>query len=109
MTDSSRFVGAVVGAKNLGFDPGLIVEKVSNLMKLEIDQKGLEERVKSLNENVQALQLNWSKLEQEELSHSYSISIYRELEKMGMGIKQLKRLLNTVRDCYCEFFSDVKI
>jgi hypothetical protein len=120
MTDNSRFVGAVVGAKKLGFDPDLIVEKVSNLMKLEIDQKGLEERVKSLNEKVQALQLNCSKLEQEELSHSYSISICRDLEKMGMGIKRLKLLLNIVTEIATanniisqdeateKFFSDVQ-
>ena len=42
MSDYSRFVEAVDGAKKLGFDPHLIVEKVSNLMKLEIDQKGRE-------------------------------------------------------------------
>ena len=98
MTDNSRFVGAVVGAKKLGFDPHLIVEKVSNLMDLERDQKGLEERVKSLNEKVEALKLNCSKLEQEELSHSYSISIYRELEMMGMGIKHLKLLRHTIAE-----------
>ena len=41
MTDNSRFVEAVDGAKKLGFDPDLIVGKVSNLRKLEIDQKDL--------------------------------------------------------------------
>ena len=67
-------------------------------MKLEIDQKGLEERVKSLNEEVEALESKCHNLEEEELSHSYTISIYRELEKMGMGIKQLKLLRNTVTE-----------
>ena len=67
-------------------------------MNLEIEQKGLEERVKSLNEKVEALKLKCSDLEQEELAHNYSISIYGELEKVGMGIKQLKILLNTVRE-----------
>jgi len=98
MTDNSRFVEAVDGAKKLGFDPDLIVEKVSIFMKLEIDQKGLEERVKSLNEEVEALESKCHNLEEEELSHSYTISIYRELEKMGMGIKQLKLLRNTVTE-----------
>jgi hypothetical protein len=89
-------------------------------MKLEVDQQGLEERVKSLNEKAQALQLKCSNLEQEELCHSYSISIYRELEKMGMGIKQLKLLLNIVTEIATanniisqdkaneKFFSDVQ-
>jgi hypothetical protein len=85
MTDNSRFVEAVVVTKKLGFDADVIAGKVSNLVKLEIDQKGFEERVKSLKEDVKAL-------EQEELSYS----IYRELEKMG--IKQLKLLLNTVTE-----------
>ncbi|MFZ0512871.1 MAG: hypothetical protein WAM14_14785, partial [Candidatus Nitrosopolaris sp.] len=92
---------------------------VSNLNNLERDQKGLEVEVQSLNEKVQALKLNCSKLEEEEFSHSYSISIYRELEKMGMGIKQLKLLLNIVTEIATahniskdkateKFFSDVQ-
>jgi hypothetical protein len=119
MSDSSRFVEAVVGAKKLGFNARLIVEKVSNLMNLERDQKSLEERVKSLNEKVQELKLNCSNLEQEESAHSYRISIYKDLEKMGMGIKQLKLLLNTVAEIATannipqdkaieKFFSDVQ-
>jgi hypothetical protein len=34
VTDNSRFVAAVVGAKELGFDPRLIVDKLSNLKDL---------------------------------------------------------------------------
>ena len=119
MADSSRFVESVVGAKKLGFDPHLIVEKVSNLMNLEIDQTGLQERVESLNEKVEDLKQNCSNLQQEELVHSYRISIYRELEKMGMGIKQLKLLWHTVAEIATannisedkateKFFSDVR-
>ena len=119
MADSSRFVESVVGAKKFSFDPRLIVEKVSNLMHLEIDQIGLQERVKSLNEKVEVLKQNCSNLEQEELVHSYRISIYRELEKMGMGIKQLKLLRHTVAEIATannisedkateKFFSDVR-
>jgi hypothetical protein len=117
--DSLRFVEAVVGAKKLGFNARLIVEKVSNLVNLERDQKSLEGSVKSLNEKVQELKRNCSNLEQEESAHNYSISIYKDLEKMGMGIKRLKLLLNTVaeiatandisRDQATEkFFSDVQ-
>lgn len=119
MSDNSRFVEAVVGARKLGFDANLIVEKISNLMDLERDQKSLEESVKSLNKKVQELKLNCSNLEQEEFAHSYSISIYKDLEKMGMRIKQLKLLLNTVTEIATandisqdkaieKFFSDVQ-
>ncbi|MGC2571112.1 MAG: hypothetical protein WA364_06330, partial [Candidatus Nitrosopolaris sp.] len=119
MTDNSRFVEAVIGAKKLGFDPHIIVQKVSNLMNLEIEQKGLEEEVKSLKEKVEGLKLKCSDLEQEELTHNYSISLSRELEKMGMGIKQLKLLLHTVTEIASannisedkateKFFSDVQ-
>jgi hypothetical protein len=52
-------------------------------MNLEIEQQGLQEGVKSLNEMVEALKLKCSDSEQEELAHNYRISIYRELEKMG--------------------------
>ncbi len=119
MDDNSRFVEAVIGAKKLGFDPNIIVQKVSNLMNLEIEHKGLEEGVKSLKENVETLKLKCSDLEQEQLAHNYRISIYQELEKMGMGIKQLKLLLHTVTEIATankisedkateKFFSDVQ-
>jgi hypothetical protein len=119
MSDNSRFVEAVVGARKLGFDANIIVEKISNLMDLERDQKSLEESVKSLKEKVQELKLNCSNLEQEEFAHSYSISIYKDLEKMDMGIKQLKLLLNTVAEIATandisqdkaieKFFSDIQ-
>jgi hypothetical protein len=41
------------------------LEKASNHTNLEIDQKGLEERVKSLNEKVEALKLKCNNLEQQ--------------------------------------------
>jgi hypothetical protein len=119
MSDSSRFVEAVIGAKKLGFDANLIVEKVSTIMKLEIDQKGLEKRVKSLDYEVEALEQICRDLEQEESAHRHSLSIYQELEKMRIGIKQLKLLLNTVEEIAAanniskdqateKFFSDVQ-
>lgn len=119
MTDNTRFVEAVIGAKKLGFDPHIIVQKVSNLMNLETEQKGFEEEVKSLKEKVEGLKLKCSDLEQEELTHNYSISLYRELEKRGMGIKQIKLLLHTVTEIASannisedkateKFFSDVQ-
>jgi peptidoglycan hydrolase CwlO-like protein len=119
MSDNLRFAEAVVGSKKLGFDPHIIVQKISNLMHLEIEQKGLEEKVNSLKEKVEALKQKCSDLEQEELAHNYSISIYRDLEKMGLGIKQLKLLLHTVTEIATannvtkdkaseKFFSDVQ-
>jgi hypothetical protein len=88
-------------------------------MNLEKDQKLLEDSVKSLKEKIQELKQNCSNLEQEEFAHSYSISIYKDLEKMGMAIKQLKLLLNTVTEIATannisqhkateKFFSDVQ-
>jgi hypothetical protein len=43
MLDNSKFVGAVVGAKQLGYDGRVIVEKVSNLAKLEASRRKEEE------------------------------------------------------------------
>jgi len=99
MRDNSKFVNVVVGAKQqLEFDPTFIVEKVSNLAKLEMDQKTLEEKARSLNKERQFLEQKCSILEQGELVHAHRISIYEELEKMGMGIKELKLLRHTVAE-----------
>jgi len=57
MLDNSKFVETVVGAKQLGFDPKVIVEKVSNLAKMEADKKALEEKVQFLDKRRNDLQL----------------------------------------------------
>jgi len=119
MFDNSKLMGAVVGARQLGFDPRVIVEKVSNLEKLETDQKALQEKVKFLNEEIHRLGLSCSYLEREELVHSYRSSIYKDLESMGMGIKALKLLWKTIVEIVTankisedraseKFFSDVR-
>jgi hypothetical protein len=119
MPDNSKFVGAVVGARQLGFDPRVIVEKVSNVAKLENDQKALEEKVEFLDKQSQKLEQTCSNLKQEELVHSYRISIYEDLELMGMGIKELNLLWHTIREiatankldedkASVKFFSDVR-
>jgi hypothetical protein len=98
MLDNTRFMAALVGARSLGFDPRFMVEKLSNIQKLEIDQKALEEKVEFLEKKSQDLQLKCSNLEKEALVHSYRISIYQDLESMGMGIKELKLLWNTIKE-----------
>ena len=119
MADKSRFVESAIGAKQLGFDPGVIVHKVSNLVKLENDRKALEEKVEFLNKKVSDLKLNCSNLVHEQLVRSYRLSIYRDLELMGMGIKELKLLWHTVAEIATannisqdksteKFFSDVQ-
>ena len=118
MLDNSKFVEAVVGAKQLGFEPRVIVEKVSNLAKMESDKKALEEKVQFL-EKRNDLQSKCSLLEAEVLVHTHTISIYEDLEEMGMGIKQLKLLRHTVKEIATanniskdsasqKFFSDVE-
>ena len=116
--DNPKFMGAVVGARSLGFDPRAMVEKLSNIHRLEIDQNALAEKVKFLEKKSQGLQLECSNLEKETLVHSYRISIYQDLESMGRGIKELKLLWNTIKEIAAvnnisadraseKFFSDV--
>src|SRR5215831_15289101 len=98
MLDNSKFVETVVGAKQLGFDPKVIVEKVSNLAKMEADKKVLEEKVQFLDKRRNDLQSKCGDLETEVLVHTHTISIYDDLEGMGMGIKKLKLLRHTVEE-----------
>ena len=98
MPDNSRLVGAVVGARQFGFDPRVIIEKVSNVEKLEIDQQALELKVEFLDNQRQKLEQTCSNLKQEELVHSIRISISKDLESMGMGIRELKLLWHTIRE-----------
>ena len=84
-----------------------------------MNQKALEEKVEFLEKKSQVLQLKCNNLEKEELVHSYRISIYQDLESMGMGIKELKLLWNTIKEIAAvnnisadeasvKFFSDVR-
>jgi hypothetical protein len=91
-------VETVVVAKQLGFDPKVIVEKVSNLAKMEADKKVLEEKVQFLDKRRNDLQSKCGDLETEVLVHTHTISIYDDLEGMGMGIKKLKLLRHTVEE-----------
>lgn len=119
MVDNSKFVEAVVGAKQLGFDPRVIVEKVSNLAKMEADKKELEEKIQFLIKRWKDLELKCGDLEGEVYVHAHTISIYNDLEAMGMGIKKLKLLRHTVEEIATanniskdsasqKFFSDVE-
>jgi hypothetical protein len=119
MFDNSKFVDAVVGAKQLGFDPRVIVEKLSNLAKMEADKKEVEEKVQFLQKRRNDLESKCSDLEAEEFVHAHTISIYEKLEAMGMGIKKLKLLHHTVEEIATanniskdsasqKFFSDVE-
>jgi hypothetical protein len=117
--DNSKLVSAIVGARQLGFNSRVIGEKVSNVEKLEIDQKALEERVGFLDKKRQKMELDCGYLEQEALVHTHRISLYKDLESMGMGIKELKLLWNTIVEIATanniskdrasqKFFSDVR-
>jgi uncharacterized protein YeeX (DUF496 family) len=98
MLDNPRFMRGVIGAKSLGFDPRVMVEKLSNIQRLEIDQKALEEKVEFLGKQSQKLEQTRDNLEKEALVHNYRISIYQDLDLMGMGIKELKLLWNTIKE-----------
>jgi len=87
MLDNSKFGDAVVGAKQLGFDPRVIIEKLSNLAKMEADKKELEEKVQFLQKRRNDLESKCSDLKAEEFVHAHTISIYEKLEAMGIGIK----------------------
>jgi hypothetical protein len=95
------------------------VEKVSNVQKLEIDKNALEEKVEFLGKQSQVMEQTRDNLEKEALVHNYRISLYQDLDLMGMGIKELKLLWNTVKeiaaannisepDACTKFFSDVR-
>lgn len=74
------------------------MDKVSNLTKLETDQRSIEERVEPLQQKSQFLEQKCKSYEEAELVHAHRISLYEELVKMGMGIKELKLLRHTIAE-----------
>lgn len=91
MLDLPRFITTLTAIRQFGFDPEVIAGRLSNLEKAETDVEAYELKAEHLKEKCKIL-------EAEKLAHIESISIYKDLEGMRMGIRELKLLWHTMRE-----------
>jgi hypothetical protein len=81
-----------------GYNIENVVNEFLNLEAIRVRHKYLQEEIQSLENTEKDLKQRCSSLEEEELIRTHRISLYHELEKIGMGIKELKLLRYTVAE-----------
>ena len=117
--DISKLAKLINNIEQYGYNVENVINDLLNLDGIRIRHRYLQEDIQSLENTEKDLKQRCSSLEQEELIHTHSISVYHELQKMGMGIKELKLLWYTVAEianannipqdrASHKFFSDVQ-
>jgi len=97
--DISQLARVVSGIKQYGFNTENVIDEFSNLDCLNFQCQGYQGSITKLKSQYDALNRDCSFLQQRVSSYNQSLSIYDELEAMGFGLKELKFLWHTVRDC----------
>ena len=119
MANLPAFVKTIKGVLQLGCDANSIVSRVSNLESLEAERKKLKESVESLTNTKRELEITCHHLDDLTSTHTQALATYRQLESVGIGLKELKLFHNTVKeiavanhtpekDAYNKFYADVE-
>lgn len=96
--DISKLANVVNGIRQQGFDASKVLDEFSNLEMLRVECKAYQDITPSLKNQYDSLNHSFSVLQQEVSSHKQSITVYRELEAMGFGLKELKLLWHTINE-----------
>jgi hypothetical protein len=96
--DVPKFAKSVRSIAEYGYEPKKVLAELDDIRYLARKREALEI-------GTDEMQKNLAKLNQQEYSlrhainlHSENLSVYNDLEKMGFGLKELRRLLNTILD-----------
>ena len=119
MANLPAFVKSIKGVLQLGYDPNSIVSRVSNLESLQAEHKKLKESVESLTNTKRELEIDCHHLDDLTSTHTQALATYRQLESVGIGLKELKLFHNAVKeiavanhihekDAFNKFYADVE-
>jgi hypothetical protein len=98
VNDVSYLSAIVNGIRHYGYDVDKVLEQFRDLNSLTMQLKVLQESVLALETKINILKQQHTFLEFSVNSHGQSISAYKELEIMGFGLKELRRLYHTVSE-----------
>jgi transcriptional regulator with XRE-family HTH domain len=96
--DIPLFVQLIRNIQQYDYNVKEVVSEFSNLKLLKDKQRALGISVKELEDKAGILRSEYSMLEQLVTSNNQKLSLYYELEAMGLGLKELKLLWHTVRE-----------
>jgi hypothetical protein len=96
--DILQFSKIVDGIRQYGYDPDKVVNAFSDVQSLIVSRNHLQERVQSLGTKVNDLNKQCSSLELRASFHSQAINAYENLQVLGVGLKELNFLRNTIME-----------
>jgi hypothetical protein len=96
--DISKLTSIVKNIRKYDYDPRKVIDKFSNLEKAMAECNSCQEGVAALRAQYNSLTQEYLSLDRTVNSHKQTISVYKELEPMGLGLKELRLLLNTLNE-----------
>jgi hypothetical protein len=97
--DTPKFVRVMYGIKQQNeYDVGKILSEYSDLKFKQVNRDMLSRRVRELEDKKMTLEGECSFYKSQVDQHSQRLSVYDELKSMGLGLRELKIILNTIKE-----------
>jgi hypothetical protein len=96
--DISHLAKVVDGARAFGYDPVKITNEISNLRLVSSQYQFYQNRLTAIKYELDGLTQARIVLEQLVQSHNQTLSIYKQLDSIGFGLRELKLLYHTIEE-----------
>jgi hypothetical protein len=96
--DISHLAKVVDGARAFGYDPVKITNEISNLRLVSSQYQFYQNRLTAIKYELDGLTQARIVLEQLVQSHNQTLSIYKQLDGIGFGLRELKLLYHTIEE-----------
>jgi hypothetical protein len=100
--DISKFVRVVYGIKQYGYDVDKVLSDYSDQEFKQLKRDLLINQVKELEDKKTRLLSECSFLESKVNLHSQLLYVYNELKSIGVGLRELKIITNTIKEIAAE-------
>lgn len=94
--DIQGFAKMINDFKNLDFDTSKILNEYLTSLSLKLTIKADESKVKEMDGQIASMQISFSYWRTQTQLHKQAIDIYNELQAMGFGLDELKRILYAI-------------
>jgi hypothetical protein len=94
--DIPKFAKLFHGISQMGYDKDKVIQEFSDLESARNDYLFYQTSIPSLKMKYNGLEKEHSILEQSVNAYKLTLSLYDELQRMGLGLRELKQLRNTI-------------
>jgi hypothetical protein len=96
--DISKLVKLVNNIRQYDYDVEKVIDEFSNLERLRLQRKNLQETILSLENTIRSLEEQRSGLQVFVNKHNQLVNVYNHLDVMRFGLKELQFLYDTVKE-----------